>query len=340
MHFYIKYESAIEKAAVEAFKKEFERIHCRICFASGMVRMMGFFAFENIIDKEKALNGDLLEYGFQLVASAIDRSIIEQIIDSWIKANCSGHCEYYTKILLSAIKIGVVNIASGENTLAIERRITSVVPFELMPNCTEFYPETVKQHGWMLKFMPEAFRTEELCKEAVKNCGWALESVPEKFKTKELCNEAVENAGIALNYVPEEFKTKEFCMKAFKKDSMALGAIPPEFKTVELCIEAVRQCGSALIFVPEEFKTAELCLEAVKNSDFAVAINCVPEPLKTAELYTEVIKLRRKDESMEGMELKILLDEVPESMRNEVWEAVYQSELEGKSNYGNKKPLF
>ncbi|MDR2583667.1 MAG: DUF4116 domain-containing protein [Fibromonadaceae bacterium] len=352
----IKYESAVEKATVEAFKKEYERIHFRICFAAMMCRREGLLSIEKFIDKEKDPNGDPLEFALQMVVDGMENAKIEEYLDFWIGANSSGHCEYYNKILFSVIKTGILSLQSGENPRMTDIFIKSIIPMELLPTWTEFYPEGIKQYGWLIQFIPEAFRTEEICCNAIKNCGIMLEYVPEKFKTKELCTEATEQYGCALEFVPKEFKTEEFCRKAVEQDGCALEFVPEEFKTEELCVKAVKQngwalkyvpekfktqelCaeatehyGCALEFVPKEFKTKELCLEAVKNSPFA--IKDVPKRLKTVELYIEVVKSKRKwwGEDFVTIRLKDLLDDdIPESLKNEVFEAVYQEELEVKN---------
>jgi len=263
-----KYESAVEKAAVEAFKKEYERIHFRICLSANLFRKEGFSAVENTIDKEKAANFEPLEFGLLLIITGVERAKIEDCYDSWIEANSSSHCGYYDKILFSVIKFGVLSIQSGENPYLTDKLIKALVPMELMPNWTEFYPEGVKQHGWMLSYVPEAFRTEELCQNAVKNCGDMLRNVPEKFKTKELCTQATEQDGCALEFVPKEFKTEELCHKAVEKK------------------------GDALEFVPEEFKTQELCTKAIKQSE--IAFKYVPKHLNNEEFYAEFVKFRNQ----------------------------------------------
>jgi len=346
-----KYESAVEKAAVDAFKKEFERLHYRISLFSNIARREGILAVEALIDKED--ENDPFGFALQMAYDGIERESIEKYLDSWIEANCSGHCEYYNRILFSVIKTGVLFIQSGANPRIIDPLIKSLVPLELMPYWTEYYPEAVKQYGWLLACVPEGFRTEELCRNAIKNCGDMLRYVPDEFKTKKLCIEAVKQDGKALKFMPRKFKTQELCCEAVKNDGDALAFVPEEFITKELCLEAVEYKGSALEFVPEEFITKELCVKATENSSCALrfvpkefktaefclaavkkqcdAINYVPKHLRTLEFYVEVIKQRRSEEyGLGDVQMKVLLEDVPVSFRNEVWEAVHKSELEEK----------
>jgi len=56
----------------------------------------------------------------------------------------------------------------------------------------------------------------ELCRLAVKQSAWAFEFVPDKWKTPELCMEAVTGDALEtmLAFVPEELKTLELCVAA------------------------------------------------------------------------------------------------------------------------------
>ena len=140
--------------------------------------------------------------------------------------------------------------------------------------------EAVKQHGGeYLQYVPDYFRTKELCEVAVKDWAYALESVPEKYKTQELCELAVNTYGCgqSLEFVPEELRTKELCEIAVINDFT----------------------GNALKFVPEEFRTFELCDVSVKNEDYGClhSFESMPEEFKEelAEKYD--VKLPEKAQS-------------------------------------------
>ena len=58
------------------------------------------------------------------------------------------------------------------------------------------------------EFVPEKFKTAELCLAAIRS-GGSLEYVPEELKTEELCRIAVEKRrDLNLKYVPEELYGK------------------------------------------------------------------------------------------------------------------------------------
>ena len=69
--------------------------------------------------------------------------------------------------------------------------------------------QVVKLVGWNLQFVPEAFKTKDLCEIAVKSCGYALEFVPEELRTLDLCELAVKQIGgtrVFDEYVPKNIQ--------------------------------------------------------------------------------------------------------------------------------------
>lgn len=66
--------------------------------------------------------------------------------------------------------------------------------------------EVAAQDGFMLQYVPEKFRTKEICEGAVETYGKALEDVPEKLKTEEICVKAIQNDPKAIEFVPEEMR--------------------------------------------------------------------------------------------------------------------------------------
>ena len=110
-----------------------------------------------------------------------------------------------------------------------------------------------------MKYVPEEFKTQELCRLAIKNEGRALEYVPEEFKTYELCKIAVTKWGSALEFVPEELKTKELCELAVKHYGGALEFVPKKILNLDMCMAAIKiNYPSALEYiskwVPEEYQ--------------------------------------------------------------------------------------
>jgi hypothetical protein len=59
-----------------------------------------------------------------------------------------------------------------------------------------------------LRFVPDRFKTQDVCLAAVQTVGTALEFVPDNLKTKEMCVAALKSGGEALEYVPEKLQPK------------------------------------------------------------------------------------------------------------------------------------
>ena len=51
---------------------------------------------------------------------------------------------------------------------------------------------------------------------AVDNHAHALEFVPDQYKTQEMCIKAVDNYPSTIKYVPDQYKTQEMCIRAVK----------------------------------------------------------------------------------------------------------------------------
>ena len=49
-----------------------------------------------------------------------------------------------------------------------------------------------RRNGKLLQYVPEGFKTAELCRIAVRNCADAFKHVPEHLRTLELCMEAAQ----------------------------------------------------------------------------------------------------------------------------------------------------
>ena len=114
---------------------------------------------------------------------------------------------------------------------------------------------------------------------AVQKDGWALDYVPEEFKTPELCLTAVKNAkgrlfgGSFLSHVPESLRDEKLCLAAVQQNGISLSHVPKALRTAELCRIAVEENGWALGDVPEELKTKELCHLAAHNMNYCESIH-------------------------------------------------------------------
>jgi hypothetical protein len=94
----------------------------------------------------------------------------------------------------------------------------------------ELCQKAVKALGSAFEFVTEHIKTSEpegraLCRAAVKDAGLMLRYVPEQYKTTELCLEAVKEWGYALAFVPEALKTPELCLHAMSSKPKDISAM-------------------------------------------------------------------------------------------------------------------
>ena len=187
------------------------------------------------------------------------------------------------------------------------------VPAELQSE--EFFLEAVRinTNGKALKYIPEEFRTMDVCSEAIRKFPEALEYVPETLKTSEMCLAAVQRNCMLLKYIPEDLKTLEICLIAVRESPDTLRYVPekpimkelclaaelkstrwnlldiPEyFMTTELCLRVVRDRGRDLEYLPDKQKTEPICLAAVQKD--GLALYHVPKNIITAELCMTAVK--------------------------------------------------
>jgi len=113
--------------------------------------------------------------------------------------------------------------------------------------------------AFLLFFVPDEYKTQELCSLAVGMEGRAIKYVPLQMRNPELCRKAVVNIFAALEYLDENEKTEELCQMAVRQRGEALEFVPEKFNTKELCTEAVKKEHRMLKFVSEALKTKKLC---------------------------------------------------------------------------------
>ena len=56
----------------------------------------------------------------------------------------------------------------------------------------EKYERDVLEYQWLLGFVPDQYKTPEMCERAVEKNPWLLKFVPDHYTTREMCERAVE----------------------------------------------------------------------------------------------------------------------------------------------------
>ncbi len=177
----------------------------------------------------------------------------------------------------------------------------------------------VKKYWYSLRYIPDEFKTYELCKYAVENQGLALEYVPKWFVTQEICDIAVKENGIALAYVPEKYMTKEMVKIAFDNcasmqkrvkrymmtidemdaDDHLLKYVPDRFIDKDICLKALVYCASNAQYIPPKYMEDEAMISEA-NKDI-VSRKYIPKWYWTKEHVIETIKKYTDDKRFNGL---------------------------------------
>ena len=61
---------------------------------------------------------------------------------------------------------------------------------------------------YLLRYVSDQFKTQQMCNEAITENGGAVNSVPDCKKNQEICNKAIDSYSYPLEFVPECYKTQ------------------------------------------------------------------------------------------------------------------------------------
>ena len=136
----------------------------------------------------------------------------------------------------------------------------------MLPDDKEYQKHLVQvtKNADYMKFLPEKYKTEELCEIAVKENPKAFQYVPEDMISQELCESVVKDNGWNLQYVPFNHRTEEICSIAVEKDGHALRYVPSSQRTFEICDAAFAE----IISYNDKWKDLCLFLEEEVPFDF------------------------------------------------------------------------
>lgn len=117
--------------------------------------------------------------------------------------------------------------------LAIKKS-PSVFPF-VQHQTPKMVWDAIKHNGSNLRYVKSG-KTLVLCSLAVSSFGQALEFVPERFKTIELCEKAIKNNWKAIKFSPQ---TEELCILAIQQNYEAISLILEP--SPEVCLTALKK---------------------------------------------------------------------------------------------------
>ena len=115
-----------------------------------------------------------------------------------------------------------------------------------------------------------------MCDKAIDTCPFILDFVPDWYKTQEMYDKAVDTCPFIFDSVPEWYKSQEMCDKAVSYDPFMVKTCLDSYKTHEMCNKAVDDFLPALQFVPDWFvinKTLQKRDNAIFDNDDIIFIN-------------------------------------------------------------------
>jgi hypothetical protein len=145
---------------------------------------------------------------------------------------------------------------------------------------------TVLRHKlhYLFAFVPDEFKTMEMCKRAVRSNSANVKYVPHIFITEELCAEIIgDPRGGHLKYVPQHMRSRQICEVAVRLRGSDLLHVPRSVLTADFLRATIEYSGENLCYVPDDLKTAELCYMAVQLNNNT--IKYVPYRFQTAEMF-------------------------------------------------------
>ena len=119
-----------------------------------------------------------------------------------------------------------------------------------------------RQWPTTLRFVPDHFKTPDMCSKAVLMNPWTLKYVPDHLKTQEMCDEVVAHNLSNLRFVPDHFKMQEMCDDAALMDR---GMIFITYDEVLLRLPSV-----LFSLISDHLKTQEMCEKTVEKSVWAL----------------------------------------------------------------------
>ena len=105
--------------------------------------------------------------------------------------------------------------------------------------------------------------------EAVRNSPYVLRIVPDHFKTREMCEKALEKDPFILWTVPDRHNIQEMCDKTVKKVSWSLEYVPDWFvkqEQIKLCVMMITAMMIGLLNGTKTIKNGRLRRQKLKKS--------------------------------------------------------------------------
>jgi len=111
----------------DEFITEYHRVAARAIQLSDKARKEGLLAMEDIIDREKMMQRDILEYGVRFVVDGTDGSLLKNILSNIIEQED----DKYTRQLMTIKAEAVLSLQAGDNTRIMRYKLNSLTELSL-----------------------------------------------------------------------------------------------------------------------------------------------------------------------------------------------------------------
>lgn len=143
--------------------------------------------------------------------------------------------------------------------------------------------DALKKKGTLLKHIPIAYQTPEICQAAIDNDPYAVESMDPTLLSEDLAIKIVSKNGSLLRIIKNQ--TPKICMEAIKNYPQGLYYVNNQ--TEELCMTALQLNHNTLVYIKDQ--TPEICFTAVSkdyttmynvnnNDEMVIKFCCVIDP--------------------------------------------------------------
>ncbi len=155
-------------------------------------------------------------------------------------------------------------------------------------NTQDLWNKVFKTTVESFSYIPDEFKTKQMCAEAIQYDSFYMDFVPEKFidvdLIKLISNDIRKNYSV-LNSIPKKFYTPEICKYLLKLNSKTIQFFPPDVVDDEDYIYAITDNIDNIKWIPDKFKTDEICQAAYKKSKNYIIY--LRNDFVTREIYNE-----------------------------------------------------
>ncbi len=228
--------------------------------------------------------------------------------------------------------------------------------------------EAVKIHSYAIEFIPDNFKSEDLCQKAFAADTNNLQSIPDRYKSKEMCQKAIDESQLniesqdilraipypdiilnAINnefkdvpstelvkWIPKEVMNDEIVTELIKRDPSVLPDIPCHLRTEAICLEVIQGAKSVNPFyhIPQPSMSLRACYRLTTKFPQALGL-ILPEDKRTAEICLRAIK---QDDSLKKY--------VPQSILKDKYMNIYnfnqmvEKKIDNKLSFDQIKDLY